>query len=433
MIKFIQLLPCSLEAFLNSSDTSFDAAGFIYNDGVTIVDPADIGDVCYATIEPRTERAELISFTIDSVTSEGVATLTVVRGLSQSSPYGTGGATFEHQAGSNLVISNNPGLLNHFAAKDNDEEITGDWTAPTPATPTSIVNKDYADTKVDRTSDESIGGVKTFTEAIVIEDAVAPDEATSLGQVETYVEDLDDENVKLTGNQTIDGEKTFSTSPKVPDATAADEPYTKGQHDADAEASSAVASPTVRGSAKLNEAADDPLDPVVVAATTARLAALAGNGGTPDASNTYVTEEGLDLLETSINIASGSTTKDISTVTDTVIAHGLGVVPSFVSLKAAAPGTSRGGVSIGEWHTGGITTSSTSVQSEGGSSANNDYYNVSTVYILECVSGSDSDQLLQGTITVDDTNITISWAKTNLPTGTWNLIWVAKKDNVTYP
>ena len=92
-IKFIQLPPALLTAILNDSDTSFDVAGFLLNDGITPVDPTDIGDICYATLEPRTERAELISFTIDSVTAAGVATLTAVRGLSQISPYGTGGAT----------------------------------------------------------------------------------------------------------------------------------------------------------------------------------------------------------------------------------------------------------------------------------------------------------------------------------------------------
>tara|TARA_R110000851_G_scaffold96046_1_gene208424 strand:+ start:12395 stop:13906 length:1512 start_codon:yes stop_codon:yes gene_type:complete len=126
--KFIQLPPLPLEAFLNSTDTSFNITGFIYNDGLTLVEPADIGDICYATIEPRTPREELISFTIDSINAAGVGTVTAVRGLSQKSPYGTGGATFEHQAGSTVVCSNNPGLFDKLAVKSNDEVITGTWT-----------------------------------------------------------------------------------------------------------------------------------------------------------------------------------------------------------------------------------------------------------------------------------------------------------------
>ena len=189
-IKFIQLPPCPLEAFLNDSDTSFDVAGFIYNDRTTPVAIADIGDICYATIEPRTDRAELISFTIDSVTAGGVATITAVRGLSQKSPYGTGGAAFEHQGGVNLVISNNPGLFNKLAAKANNEAITGNWTVPTPASPTSIVNKTYADTldgeTVKKTGDQTIAGIKTFTSSPVIPAPVDPLQAVT----KKYVDDL---------------------------------------------------------------------------------------------------------------------------------------------------------------------------------------------------------------------------------------------------
>lgn len=271
MIKFIQLPVCSLSAFLNNSDTSFDVAGFLLNDGTTAVDPTDIGDICYATIEPRTVREELVSFTIDSVTAGGVATLTVTRGLSQIYPYGTGGATFEHQSGSNFVISNNPGLLNKFAVKENDEAITGDWTVPTPAGANSVTPKTYVDTldgaNVKKTGNQTIAGVKTFTSPLTIPDGVADTDAVSKLQTETYA----NTKVSKTGNETIVGTKTFSSNPVVPDATAANHPYTKGQHDADAEAASAVASPTVRGTAKLDRVADTPADPEVLTATAERL------------------------------------------------------------------------------------------------------------------------------------------------------------------
>ena len=297
MIKFLQLPTCSLAEFVSSSATSFDVSGFLYNDGVTAVDPADIGDVCYATLEPKTVREELISFTIDSVTSEGVATITAVRGLSQKSPYGTGGASFDHQNGSDFVISNNPGLFNHLAAKDNEETITEQWSFPDPTVDGAPVTKSYYEDTLDSglvhtTGDESIAGEKTFTGAVNVEDAVEDTEPLTKGQSDT----IEATNVKLTGDQTIAGEKTFSTSPKVPDATAADEPYTKGQHDADAEAASAVASPTVRGSAKLDTAADNVLDPEVLTATADRVAALEGGGdfGDPDADNKFVTEDFLD-------------------------------------------------------------------------------------------------------------------------------------------
>lgn len=295
-IKFIQLPPAPIVAFLNSSDVSFDVAGFLLNDGTTAVATTDIGDICYATIEPRTERAELISFTIDSVTAAGVATITAVRGLSQISPYGTGGATFEHQAGSNLVISNNPGLFNKLTAKANDEAITGDWTVPTPANPNSIPNKTYVDTKVSKTGAETIAEVKTFTSSPIVPDATADDEAASKGQTETYA----DTKVSKTGAEAITGIKTFSLSPVIPDATEANQPFTKGQHDADAAASSAVASPTVRGTAKIDVAADTPSDPEALTATADRVAAILGGGdfGTPSATNKFITEDFRDVNRT---------------------------------------------------------------------------------------------------------------------------------------
>jgi len=291
-IKFIQLQACALEATINSSATAFDAAGFLLNDGTTKVATTDIGDVCYATLEPRTEREELISFTIDSVTDAGVATLTVVRGLSQISPYGSGGASFSHQAGTNLVISNNPGLFDKLTAKANDETVTGAWSFPeTPSTGNNPVTKTYFEAQaVKLTGDQTVAGEKTFSGVVNVEDAIEDTEPVTKGQFDTA-------SVKLTGDQTVAGEKTFSTSPKVPDATAADEPFTKGQHDADAAASSAVASPSVRGSAKLDTAADTPADPEVLTATADRVAALAGGGtaGTPDADNQFMTEEMADV------------------------------------------------------------------------------------------------------------------------------------------
>jgi microcystin-dependent protein len=145
MIKYLQLPTCKLAEFISSSDTSFTVSGFMYNDGVTPVATTDIGDICFATLEPKTAREELISFTIDSVTAAGVATITATRGLLQKSPYTTGGATFDHQNGSDLVISNNPGLFNQLTAKDNPEVITEQWTFPEPTANNSPATKAYAD------------------------------------------------------------------------------------------------------------------------------------------------------------------------------------------------------------------------------------------------------------------------------------------------
>lgn len=148
MIKYLQLPTCKLAEFASNVDTVFTVSGFLLNDGVTPVDPADIGDICYATLEPKTKREELISFTINSVDAAGIATITAVRGLLQKSPYTVGGASFDHQNGTDFVISNNPGLFNELTAKDNPEVITEQWSFPAPSANNSPVTKAYADALV---------------------------------------------------------------------------------------------------------------------------------------------------------------------------------------------------------------------------------------------------------------------------------------------
>ena len=72
---------------------------------------------------------------------------------------------------------------------------------------------------VSNAGDQTIDGVKTFLEPVVIPDAVEDDEAVSKGQMEGQMDTLDGTNVKLTGDQTVAGVKTFTSSPIVPTPT----------------------------------------------------------------------------------------------------------------------------------------------------------------------------------------------------------------------
>ncbi len=221
--KFIQLPTCKLAEFAAAATTEFDVSGFLYNDGVTPVDPADIGDVCFATLEPKTAREELISFTINSVTAGGVATITATRGLSQKSPYGTGGAAFDHQNGSDLVISNNPGLFNKLAAKANDETITGSWQFPTPSNVNNPATKTYVDTGLAAEAAARVSGLAT--------------------------------KVATTGDETVAGVKTFSSSPIIPDPTTDLQAATKKYVDDTAFAGTPNASETIKGIVEIATAA----------------------------------------------------------------------------------------------------------------------------------------------------------------------------------
>jgi microcystin-dependent protein len=260
-IKFIQLPTCKLAEFINSTATEFDVSGFLYNDGVTPVDPADIGDICFATLEPKTAREELISFTIESVTAGGVATITAVRGLSQKSPYGTGGAAFDHQNGSDLVISNNPGLFNKLAVKANDETVTGSWQFPEVPTHNNnpVTKKYFDDTGVKLTGNQTVAGIKTFSSSPILPASTTDTQAIRHDQV-----------VRLADNQTVAGVKTFSSSPVVPTATTATQAVNKAQVESYVAANSGdiKASDSAFGTVKLSHPAENITEPTAVTYTT---------------------------------------------------------------------------------------------------------------------------------------------------------------------
>lgn len=196
--KFVQCQNPKLKVAIGPSDTSAVFTEFVDLNGDPITQ-TDFGTTGYGTLAPNTEREEAVSFTIVSNTT-GEATLTLTRGLLGKAPYGTGGPTYTHQAQTELVISNNPDLLNKLTAKDNDEEVTGSWKFP--ATPTHNQNP----------------ATKVWVES---QDQL----------LQSNIDTLDAEVVKLTGSQTVAGIKTFSSSPVIPTPTNTSEAATKGYVD----------------------------------------------------------------------------------------------------------------------------------------------------------------------------------------------------------
>lgn len=264
--KTVQVKPLTLSSGIGTSNTTAIVSGMIGLDGADLTQ-ADFGTIIYGTFEPNTAREEAVSFTITSNTG-GIADIDfglTGRGRLGKAPYGTGGITYSHAAGAKLVISNNPDLFNKFTAKDNDEEVTGSWEFPAPvnaANPvtkaffeTALANQD--DTAVHITGDESIDGTKTFTESPIVPDAGADQNPLTKGQ-------FDDQAVILTTDQSIDGVKTFLDNPIVPDATAAQHPLTKGQFDASTQEAVTKSTNLLFGSVKLDAAATDPAQPIVV-------------------------------------------------------------------------------------------------------------------------------------------------------------------------
>lgn len=99
--------------------------------GQKILD-ADLSDTFYLTIEPGSNtKQEIVSCTTVVQNSGGTATLSgCIRGLSPISPY-TASTTlaFPHAGSSQVTFSNPPQLYNRYAAKENNELISGAWTA----------------------------------------------------------------------------------------------------------------------------------------------------------------------------------------------------------------------------------------------------------------------------------------------------------------
>lgn len=133
-----------------------------------------------------------------------------------------------------------------------------------------------------------------------------------------------------------------------------------------------------------------------------------------------------DLVSSST--AFGTGTKDISSTTTTVIPHGLGRVPSLVKISFVNSyfdsGPSPDFFGIFNAH---VLFNDTSVAAVWAGASNGSGYedsgsSTSTFRLVELSSASD---WLTGTPTVDDTNITITWATTNTPTGTVKYVWEA--------
>ena len=129
------------------------------------------------------------------------------------------------------------------------------------------------------------------------------------------------------------------------------------------------------------------------------------------------------------SIKTGVTTRDISTASGTqTIAHGLGRTPTHVTIygqmvfsasvsmecKGIYDGTNHSGMCI-VWTEGTTTATTDNIYTS--TAAELGFDNVGTVNPFSGATKA------SGVITVDATNITITWTKSGSPTGTVNLMW----------
>ncbi len=114
----------------------------------------------------------------------------------------------------------------------------------------------------------------------------------------------------------------------------------------------------------------------------------------------------------------GTTTYDVSTASGTqTIAHGLGRVPSKVRLTSVLGNGSPMSVSFGSYD--GTTNSNTHLYFSSNITGVSDVDNTNAIVVF----ADSTTKHANGVVTVDATNITITWTKTSTPTGTANILW----------
>lgn len=116
--------------------------------------------------------------------------------------------------------------------------------------------------------------------------------------------------------------------------------------------------------------------------------------------------------------AAGVFTKDVSSTTTTTIAHGLVTTPTFIEINGVL---TTDAVNITKSYYVNSTQYSLFVQGDTGTGT------AETSGSTFRFQSSGTGNFLDGTITADATNITITWAKTLTPTGTASLTWFAIK------
>lgn len=139
--KIVQTPAVALYSAISPSATSLVIAPYPVDlDGVKLT-MTDFGTTGYMTVDPKVSGyEEIISFTGLTDNGNNTATLTgLTRDLSSKSPYTGAGTGKSHGSSAVVVFSNNPQVMSAYAAKANDETITGQWTFSvfpiTPSTP----------------------------------------------------------------------------------------------------------------------------------------------------------------------------------------------------------------------------------------------------------------------------------------------------------
>lgn len=383
----------TLNSSIGSTDTSITLQSFTEPvSGVPYTMVLLNTSIAYGTIGPRTSSSEFISFTGITQNASGTATLTgVTRGLAKKYPFTTS-STFKlpHAGQSQFILSDAPQVFNKFVSIENDETIAGIKTfsssplVPTGGTGTQAANATDIANAISGASGTATNLVAGTTKLSVA--AAVPSNPIAVGNNDPRV------TTPLVVSLGGTGKTSLTTNTLLAGGTT----------------STGVLQQVGAGTSVQvlhGNASGLPTFSAVVLTTDVSGILPAANGGT-----------GATSLPFSGLFRNGDTTKNAADASTTQnIAHGLGVVPKFVTIRAVA--ATNANLLVSETFYNGTTQSSVSGYLPGAS------ITVSNSFVLNAAALAGTQT---GAVTFDATNIIITWTKASSPTGTYTLVWTAQ-------
>lgn len=415
----------------------------IYGNNLTM---ADFGDKGYATVEPDTTNEESFIFTSVTTNANGTVTLGGIATTLAKSPYTeTSGLIRAHVGGSKVVVSDTVAFWNTFANKANDETITGRWgSATVPSAANDYANKAYVDGIAIAGAPDSSTTVKGIGKV-----SVAPASPTSPifvgdndGRVPTQAENdaMVGNNTDVavgTGNKYVtqtglqhNAEKyaadtSGSSTAYVVTFSPVPTSYTTGMvfHVKIVNANTTT-TPTINfnalGAKTIVKGTSTAL--VVGDILANQFITLVYDGTNMVLQNPVSTNAGINPI-----YKNGTTTYGLTTASGSqTIAHGLGITPTKVRLTVFnGNGTTSGNTnittSIGSYDSGSQHCIYSIILTGGGQAVN---VAAKGIHIIGDASTGDT-AYQEAVVSVDATNITLTWTKTNSPSGTANIFWEA--------
>ncbi len=361
----------------------------IYGNVLTMT---DFGAKGYGSCEPDTNNEEAFTFTGISANPNGTYTLTGVQTALAKSPYTESSALIrQHAGGTKVVITDNVAFWNTFTNKKNDETIVGNWIVPNTSDGNSSQIATFDDianaiTGVSGTASDSVfGTVKLSVAAVSLGNPIVVGNNDPRVTTPLVVSLGGTGHTSLTAHAILAG-GTTSTALMQQLGLGTTTQVLHGNASGLATFGSVVLTTDVTGI--LPEA----------------------NGGTGSSTLPF---RGL--------FKNGTTTKDAADATVVQnIAHGLGVIPKKVKIRATIKDGVLGGAYFAETVYNGTTQSSyfLSVQ-------NTNSPTEGTSFSINA--GGTAVGYNVGVVTFDVTNIIITWTNAGSSTsGIFTLLWEAE-------